>query len=451
MRNKVLLFVLASALALLGAACGGDSDSPSVKTAANGPVRVVMWHSMPEPAGGSLQRIVNDFNASQAQYEVELIFQGGYTDSLNKLINSSGTNNVPDIIQLSDSSTQIMVDSGAVTPIQRFIDEEGYDLSDFEPKVLSFYTIDGVLYSMPFNMAGPILYYDRAAFEEAGLDPDDPPSTLEEVRQYSEQLAQQAGDGESKYGISLETSAWHFEQMLAKGGALYANGENGRSERATEVVFDNEVGVEIITWWDDMVADGLAYSAGDAIDSMLKLATGDAAMTIASTAALRPAIFAIIISGRDPSQYDTAPMPGPAGNGGVALGGASLWILNEHDEEEQRGAWEFLKYAASPEQQAQWHSDTGYFPNRISAYDEPPAVQAREEFPQFLTAIEQLRSSPDTAATSGILLGPLNAVRARVVQAFEQVLSGGAEPAAELEAAVKDANEIIKEYNRTAP
>ena len=244
-----------------------------------------MWHSMPDPAGGSLQRIVDDFNASQELYEVELIFQGGYTDSLNKLINSLGTPNVPNIIQLSDASTQIMIDSGAITPIQRFIDEEDYDLSDFEPKALGFYTIDSVLYSMPFNMSGPILYYYRAAFERAGLDPDDPPSTLEEVRQYSEQLAQ-AGEGGTQYGISLETSAWYFEQMLAKDGALYVDGENGRDGRATEAMFSAEAGTEIIEWWGGMVADGLAYNAGgDTLDAMFKLASGETAMGIASTAA----------------------------------------------------------------------------------------------------------------------------------------------------------------------
>ncbi len=408
---------------------------------------------MPAPAGGSLQRIADDFNASQTAYEIELIFQGGYKDSLNKLISSSGSSNIPAAIQLSDASTQIMIDSGAVTPIQDFIDEEGYDLSDFEPKALVYYTIDDVLYSMPFNMSGPILYYDRAAFEEAGLDPDDPPTTLEEVREYSELLLQRDDDGNvSRYGISLQTSAWFFEQMLAIGGELYTDGENGREGRATRAVFDNATGVEILTWWSEMVDGGLAYNAGgDAVDAFIKMASGQAAMTIGSTAALRAGIAAITLIGRDPFQYDTAPMPGPEGDGGIAIGGASLWVLNSRPEEEQRGAWEFIKFAASPQQQAQWHSDTGYFPNRVSAYDEPPAIQAREEFPQFMTAVTQLRASPATPATSGVLLGPLNAVRARLVEAFDQVLAGGGDPARELAAAAADATEIIEEYNRTAP
>jgi len=174
-------------------------------------------------------------------------------------------------------------------------------------------------------------------------------------------------------------------------------------------------------------------------------------MTIGSTAALRYAIAAVSLVGRDPQQYDTAFMPGPEGDGGVALGGAALWVLNQHPEEEQQGSWEFLKFAASPEQQAQWHSDTGYFPNRLSAYDEPVAVQAREEYPQFLTAVEQLRAAPDIPATAGILLGPLNTIRQRVVEAFDQVLAGAGDPQQELSSAVRDANEIIEEYNRTAP
>ena len=453
MRTSVFVTILTAGLMLLLVACNGGSDSPSATNTPSGPVGLTLWHSMPAPAGGSLQRIADDFNASQSAYVVELIFQGSYTESLNKLISSSGSDNIPALIQLSDAATQIMVDSGAVTPIQDFIDEEGYDISDFEPKALAYYTLDGVFYSMPFNMSGPILYYDRLAFEEAGLDPDDPPTTLEEVRQYSEQLSQRDEDGNvTHYGISLQTSAWFFEQMLAQGGALFANGENGRSERVTEALFANETGVEILEWWDGMIDDGLAYNAGgDAIDAMLKLASGQASMTIGSTAALRAAIAAITLIGRDPFQYDTGPMPGPEGDGGIALGGASLWILNGRPEAEQRGAWEFMKFAARPVEQAQWHSDTGYFPNRISAYDEAPAIAAREEFPQFLTAVEQLRASPDTPATSGVLLGPLNAVRDRVVEAFDQVLAGGGDPRRELEAAVEDANKIIEEYNLTVP
>ena len=123
MRTSVFVTVLAACLSLILLACSGDSGSSSATATPSGPLGITLWHSMPAPAGGSLQRIADDFNASQSAYQVELIFQGSYTESLNKLISSSGSENIPALIQLSDASTQIMVDSGAATPIQGFIDE----------------------------------------------------------------------------------------------------------------------------------------------------------------------------------------------------------------------------------------------------------------------------------------------------------------------------------------
>lgn len=442
---------LVLAWALLFASCGGGKDEPGPN---DGPVRIELWHSMSATLVAALQGMIDDFNASQTQYHVEAVYQGSYTDSLNKLISSIGAGNIPAIIQLDDVSTQIMIDSGAVVPMQQFIDAEGYDLSDFEPKALEYYTQDGVLYSMPFNVAGPILYYDRFAFQEAGLDPDRPPTTLDEVRQYSEKLLVRNGQGEiTRSGIALQISGQIFEQMLAKQGALYANNGNGREGRATEVAFNSAAGKQIIEWWDQMVDSGLAVSTGRSdLNAMLDVASGRAAMAIESTAALSAVVALIAVAGEDPARLGTGPLPAPPGEGGgIALGGASLWILKDRPQAEQQGAWAFMKFAMSPEQQAQWHADTGYFTSRISAYDLPPAVQRRQQFPQFETAVKQLHDSPVNDATRGALLGPFNEVRDILTRAFEQVLSGGVDPANELEQAAVEANNAIKEYNRTAP
>ncbi|OGO50618.1 MAG: hypothetical protein A2148_00640 [Chloroflexi bacterium RBG_16_68_14] len=433
--------------AVLLASCDGDGGE-------EGPVTVTLWHSMGSPLSGALQRMADEFNQSQPQYRVEPVFQGSYTDSLNKLISSLGAGNIPALIQLDDVSTQIMIDSEAITPIQELIDEEAYDLSDFDPKALSYYRVGGTLYSMPFNLAGPILYYDREAFQEAGLDPDRPPRTLEEVRQYSERLVQRNEQGEvTRSGIALQISPWVFEQMLAKQGALYVNNDNGRQGRATEAVFDSEAGRQIIQWWDEMVDEGLAFNVGrSGADAMLAIASGRAAMAIESTAALGAVVALIAVTGEDPERLGAGPLPAPEGeDGGIVLGGASFWILKDRPEEEQRGAWEFVKFASAPEQQARWHADTGYFTSRLSAYDLPPAVERRKQYPQFETAVKQLRESPDNPATQGALLGPFKSVRDRVTRAFEQVLGGGADPARELELAADEATEIIQEYNRTAP
>lgn len=443
-------------MALLAACGDGDGGARRSGDGLSGPdgrTKVVVWHSMTATTEASLNRMAEEFNRSQSEYRVELIRQGGYSDSFIKL-RSSDRSDFPALIQLSDQFTQIMIDSGVITPMQEFVDEEGFDLSDFEPKAIDYYTVDETLYAMPFNLAGPILFYDRQAFEEAGLDPDRPPRTLDEVRQFSERLVQRDEAGNvTRAGIALQISPWFFEQMLAKQGELFVNNGNGRDDRATEAVFDSEAGKRIIEWWAQMVEDGLAINAGrSAQDALLQVARREAVMAIGSTAVVQGAILAVTIIGEDADRIGTGPLPAPEGeDGGIVLGGASFWVLKDRPEEEQRGAWEFAKFISTPEQQAQWHAETGYIPSRVSAFDLPAAVEKRTEFPQFATAIEQLRASPDNRATRGALLGPFNAVRDRISRAFEQVLVGGADPAQELAAAADDATGIIEEYNRTAP
>jgi sn-glycerol 3-phosphate transport system substrate-binding protein len=452
-----ILPALAVAIALLLASCGGGGDggngngTPSTPGGPGGTVTITVWHSMPSIAQGTLQAMIDEFNGSQTQYRVELIFQGGYTESLNKLISSIGSGNIPDIIQLSDVATQIMVDSEEVAPVQQFIDDEDYDLADFEPKAIDYYTVDGDLQAMPFNLSGPVLYYDRQAFTDAGLDPDQPPSTLDEVRAASQALVDRPNAPPGAIGLAIEPSPWFFENMLAKSGALYANNDNGRSGRADEALFGGPEGQEIFEWWAGMVQDGLAYDANDSTDAMVKLASGEASMAVASTAALRGAIAGVQILGRDPSQYDVGPLPGPEGEGGIALGGAAFWMLERSSEEKQQGSWELLKFLSSPEQQARWHAETGYFPSRVSALDQPVAVQAREDFPQFNVALDQLHASPDTPATAGALIGPFNEVRDILQQTLESVLAGAGEPGPSLQQAADQATQIMQEYNRTAP
>jgi sn-glycerol 3-phosphate transport system substrate-binding protein len=452
-RSSLPLAAILFAAGLLLVACHSGGSGNGGDGTPGGPVTVTVWHSVSGPNAGALENIAKAFNSSQTKYHVELIFQGSYTDSLNKLISSVPSGNIPALIQLDDTSTQIMVDSAAVTPVQDYIDGEHYDLSDFDPKALSYYTIGGKLYSMPFNLADPILYYDKQVFQEVGLDPEKPPTTLDEVRQDAERLVQRDASGKvTRYGIALQISPWIFEQMLAKQGALYVNNDNGRSGRATEAVFAGDAGKAIIEWYKQMVDDGLAVNVGrQGTDAVLSIATGKSAMAMESTAGLGAAVALVSISGQDPKRIGAGPIPAPPGDGGVVLGGASFWIMKKRPKDEKQGSWEFVKFAAGAEQQAQWHVSTGYFPSRLSSYDMPIAQRQLQNFPQFRAAVTQLRASPDTPATEGALLGPFKDVRDLITEAFERALSGGADPDQALESAATQANDRIKEYNRTAP
>jgi sn-glycerol 3-phosphate transport system substrate-binding protein len=452
------LLVIAFLLAIVCSSCNDITVSH-----VDGRVKVTLWHSFTGSPADAVQAMADKFNDSQDTYFAEPSYQGEYSESLKKLVSSFGTNEMPSIVVMHDVATQFMIDSKIIVPAQDLADSEppppigdphAFRINDFEPRGLAYYTIGDTLYSLPFNFSGQILYYDKAAFRDAGLDPERPPGTLDEVREYSRRLLKENEQGEiTRNGIALTISPWTFEQMLAKGSALYANNGNGREGRATATAFESQEGEAVLQWWRDMIDSGLAEDATGATGGpLLALATGKSAMAIASTAAIKDAFQ--ILAGINPAlveRFGTGPLPGPpSSEGGVVLGGAAAWMISERPEEEQRGAWEFLKFATRADVQAQFHVDTGYFPVRVSSWNLEPAASLHEQFPQYSTARDQLLRSPINPATNGAVIGPFSLVRESVSEAFEHVLLEGDSPKDALREAAEESDREIERYNRFA-
>jgi sn-glycerol 3-phosphate transport system substrate-binding protein len=378
----------------------------------------------------ALEALTSRFNGMQNEVKVELVFQGNYTDSLNKFIASLPSGDVPAIIQMHDVATQLLIDSHEITPTQDFVDRESYDLSDFEPRLLDYYRVGDRLYSMPFNVSNPVLLYEKNSFREAGLDPEKPPQTLEELTEYSRKLVQRDSQGNvTRSGIALEISPPLFEQMLASAGALYVNNGNGRDDRPTEAVFNGQEGKAIFQWWHDMVEE---------------------AMTIATSAALRSVLNAIE-AGVGPTGVELAVAPLPAARdpkGGTIVGGASLWIISKRPEAEQEAAWRFVTFLVEPAQQAEWYAGTGYFPIRQQAYEEPAAREVEAQTPYFRVAAAHLIAGARNRATQGALLGPFPQVRDTVATAMEEMIAGAKSPGDALDGAAREATDIIQDYNR---
>jgi sn-glycerol 3-phosphate transport system substrate-binding protein len=447
-----VLLVVVPAL-VLPAACGGGKEAPK-ETQPAGPVTITFWHSMTAANLNTLETLIQRFNSSQNEVVVNPVFQGSYNDSLNKFLASSGrASELPALVQIEDISTQLMIDSQEVTPVQDFIDKEGYDLSAFEPRVLDYYRVGDRLYSMPFNLSSPILYYNKNDFREVGLDPEKPPQTLEDVKAYSEKLLKKDSSGNiSRSGISLEISPWYFEQMLAKAGALYINNGNGREGRATEAVFNGPEGKAIFEWWSDMVNSGLAFNVGrnpSGADHLLAIASGRASMTIGSSAALR-SVFDIIESGGAKGvELGVGPMPAAQSpDGGIVVGGASLWIVKARPEAEQEAAWKFLKFLVEANQQAEWYAGSGYFPIRTDAFDLPAAQQAEAHYPYLRVAPQQLQQGARNRATQGALMGPFTKIRWEIIAtAIESMVLTNTPPDEALDKAASEATALIKDYN----
>jgi sn-glycerol 3-phosphate transport system substrate-binding protein len=448
----VLALALSACGGKEGAEQGGGAGNEAGPTAAAGPVSIDFWHSEAAANEATLQRLIDRFNASQDEVKVRFLYQGNSDDILLKLLNSLRSGDVPALVDLKEADFQVMVDSGAVTPVQEFIDEEGYDLSDFDQKALDYYTADGQLYAMPLGIIFPMLFYNKIPFQEVGLDPDKPPQTLDEARAYSEKLLKVDSAGNVvRSGIALDLGAAYLDNILAEHGDLYVNNNNGRDGRATEAVFNNDTARAFFRWWGEMVDSGLGFNVGrnpSAADALMAVASGRAAMAVAWSSTLR-SVLDVLEAGVQGVELGVGPFPVvPGSTGGPGIFGRALWIMNQRPEAEQRAAWKLARWLAEPEQQAEVFAGTSHLPVRLSAYDQEASRQVLEKYPLYQVPVDLFAGTPSTPAELGPRVGPFSKVREIVVQAMEEMVVGGKDPEQALDDAAERATKELQDYNQ---
>jgi len=399
--------------------------------------------------GKAIPQMTNDFNASQDSCYVVYTYAGSYDDSLNKLKAGLQSKDTPTVIQLYDIGTRLMVDLDVSEPVQNYIDAEKYDVSDLEPNVLAYYTVNGKQYSMPFNTSTPILYYNKDMFTAAGLDPANPPKTFDEFAAAARKLTKKNTDGSvAVYGGAFAIYGWFFEQYLAVSGGQYVNNGNGRDSAATEATFNSPEGVAVMDWWKSMFDEGILANYGRAtVDTRNAFLAGQTAMFIDSTAVLR----GMMDSTAGKFEIGTGFLPRPNEQAltdfGTIIGGGSLWIIKDRPQAEKDCAWQYIKFMASAPEQAYWQTMSGYFPIRKTAYQEQLAIDWMAKYPPFTTAIEQLHAAPNNRVTNGGLIGVFPEARATIESTIEDILSGKATPQDALNNAAASVTSAIKEYN----
>jgi len=460
--GKACVLMATVGLLLAFAACGGGGEeearevSPGAGTAAPSgePVEITMWHMEVAANLNAIQELVRGYNNSQSEVRVKLAFQGNAEEEMAKLLASLGGGDLPAIVYLNEENAQRLIDSGAVTPVQEFIDRENYDLSDLAPKVIQYYTVDGKLWAMPFASNVPLLYYNKITFREVGLDPEKPPKDIEELRQASEKMVKRDSHGNlTRTGLAINISAWHLSLTLQEHGDLYANNENGRAGRATEVLFNGPTGQAFFQWWRDMVKQGLALNVGldpTGADTYLVVGAGRVGMTSGDSVALRSVVDALEGGlAQTKVELGVANRPGvPGGTGLPGIYGRALWIFKSRPQEEQEAAWKFIKWLMEPEQQAEWYAGSGFLPVNGKAFELPAAKEIEAKYPQFKIAAELYLAASVSPVPPGPLLGPQFDVSLIIRRAIEEMLVGNKDPIAAINDAAKEANALLEDYNR---
>jgi sn-glycerol 3-phosphate transport system substrate-binding protein len=481
-RSPVAVVVLV-VLVLVAAACGSSGSGSNQSAGPTGttlalpdcpihalddvtqPVEVTLWHFLSGKTGDTLKSLVDQYNASQSKVKVRVESQGTSNDELFKKYQAGiKTNDLPGIAVMDDTVTQQMIDSKTVLPAQSCINADNYDMSDLLQSGKDYYTVNGVLWPASLNLSGALLYYNKGQFRKAGLDPEQAPATLEQVREYAQKIK---AAGVVDRPVVLKVNSPLLEMWLTGDHVPMVDNDNGRGSGTTDqAAFDTSTTVDLFTWIDSMNADGLLQVIADTpgqVNHYLAMAQQNASMTIeTSTAAtsveaflggtLNPDSVGATVAPVDPNALDlgAAPVPGISEAGKLEMGGGAWYITNTGPPEVQAAAWDFMKWWNSLDTQVSWNIDASYLPYRNSAAKDPRVVK---DWTTTLSgrwlaiAYDELVNGVDPNFP-GPLIGPYDQVRQAMRAATDNMVYKGGAPADVVKQASDATAAALDQYNR---
>lgn len=426
---------------------GGSKESSS-KT---GPVEIVWWHSNSGLLGQATERLVQEFNESVGTEKgivVKPVFQGKAADVLTKLravMQGRNASDLPDIAQLDATGVIDVREYARLLSMEELMTQAGYDLSQIEPGAALSITYKDEMIGMPFNSSTILLYYNKDAFSQAGLDPDAPPETIAQMAEHAKGLVVKDANGRiERYGFAgvpttYELTAWIGQQ---NGVSYLTDMRNGHDGNPTKVVFDENGTMEVfLAEWEKLWQSGGLANLTSGVTQ--EFAAGKVAMIAASTSNLTTILSAI--DGKFELGVAYLPKVVEGADGGVNVGGGALFAF-DRDLEHQEAITEFIKFAISPEQQLQWHIQTGYFPVNTGTYELDAFKEHTAQNPLFQVAIDQLHDSDPRVQGVWIPSGY------QVYYSFQNGIREMLETGKSVQQTVKDMaseiNKYISDYNR---
>jgi sn-glycerol 3-phosphate transport system substrate-binding protein len=406
------------------------------------------WHAMGGALGEKLNEIADGFNQGQSDYRVVPVYKGNYTETMTGAIAAFRANEQPHIVQVFEVGTgTMMAAQGAIYPVYQLMEDAGqpFDPERFLEAVVGYYTDqDGNMLSMPFNSSTPVLYYNKAAFAAAGLDIETPPQTWAELVEFAGKL-QEAGyacgftTGWQSWVQIENFSAWHDLPIGTLG--------NGFGGMGAELLINSEQHVRHIGNMAEWQKSKLFDYGGRRSDGAPKFYNQECAIYMDSSAS-----YAGVKANAQGFEFGVGMLPyyddieGAPQNS--IIGGATLWVLQGHPEEEYEGVAEFFSYLSSPEVQADWHQFTGYLPITHAAYELSKEQGFYEENPGTDVAIEQITLNPPTENSKGLRFGNFVQIRDVINEELEAVWSGSKTAEQALDDAVRRGNELLRQFER---
>ncbi len=429
--------------ALCGAAVAGALFSAPAMAV----TEIQWWHSRTGALGERLAGLADRFNKSQSDYKVTAVFKGGYADSMTAGIAAFRAGNAPHIIQIFEVGTATMMSAkGAIVPVEKMMKDAGqkFDRKDYVPAVAGYYTArNGEMLSLPFNSSTTVFYYNKDAFDKAGVSKA--PETWEEMATAAAKIK---ASGATQCAYTTGWQSWvQLESFSAWHNTAVSTANNGFDSNSARLLLNTPLHQRHIGNLADWAKRGWFTYAGRASEPEAKFFSGECAMLTSSSAAYanikRNAKFNFGIA-KLPHYSDVAGAPQ-----NTIIGGASLWVMSGKKPDEYKGVAKFFSFLSSPEIQAQWHQETGYLPATLAAYEITKKSGFYEKNPGTDVSVQQMIVKT-TDKSRGVRLGNMVQIRSVIDEELEGVWAGKQDPKAALDKIVQRGNEHLMRFERTA-
>ncbi len=423
---KLKSFILAVTLAVFGGAAAAQ-DQP-VKLQFFYPVHVA------GPLATAIDSYVTEFNATHDDIEVEAVFTGNYFENMARAQAAIQAGQPPDVAILLSTDLYTLLGMEGIIPLDEYIaSAEGLDIKDFFDAFMSNSQSEGKTWGIPWQRSTPILYYNKDIFAEAGLDPEKPPATWDELVDYGQQLTVRDGDSVTRWGVEIPTTDWLYANFAIQAGRHIGSTEDD----ACAVYLDTPEAIQAAEFIRSLQAehkimpDGVVQWATAPADFI----GGAAAMIYHSTGSLSS------ILDKAPFEVGTAFLPaGPKGFG-ANVGGGNFYIMKDITKERQDAAWKFIRWMVRPEQIGQWGIDSGYIAPRAAAWEVDPLMSYSEDVPQSKVARDQLQFAVKEFPAT--VEGP--EMKQITVQALEAIYTGEMGPAEAMQKLQTRAEDLLKQ------
>ncbi len=428
MRNRVSRFVIALVVAA--------SLLPAPAAAA---VELNMYY--PVAVGGPITKIIDgmiaDFEKEHPEIKVTAVYAGNYDDTRVKALTALRAGQPVQLSVLFSIDLFELIDQDAIVPFDDLIGPADRPwLDSFYPALMENSRTQGKVWGIPFQRSTIVMYWNKEAFREAGLDPNRPPATWAELVEMGKRLVKRDAAGNvTRYGVMVPSTGypyWMFQAFALQNGEVLMNQDGNRT------FFDKPAVVEALEFWRDLGAKHGVMPRGTVEWGTLRAAflEGKTAIMWHTTGNLTPV--------RKEAKFDFGVAMLPANKRrGSPTGGGNFYIFKKATPAERKAALTFIKWMTSPERAAQWSIDTGYVAVTRAAYETPVLKRYLAEFPAAAVARDQFQY-----ATAEFSVHENARVKKFLDDAIQAVLTGAKDPRAALGEAQAAAERVLARYRR---